>query len=384
MTSKTNAGETPLHLAAKSGHKEIVKWLLEQRTNVLVMDNNKMTAYDLAKNNFHYDVANMLADKTGKPHLNPNDMPKIHQIKTLKTEANDSDPERNDTHKKSMESPFVRPGSPTPKLSLQTPNLDNYSESSSDDSNLNKSRIKSAHLKAGNERVNSSELKNAAVTPNNLIVSQKDKNKTSSSSDSSSSSSSSSSDTEVENKNTVNKPSSVKSPIVNRPSSQKSNSNEKKGDLSDSDTEVPVANKKQIHMPVSVAKQKSDSDSESSSSSSTSDSDTISRSSSKISKNSSIRNVPNTGVKSLTPNKLGYVIDHNPSDSKRLSPFRPTSGRHQTSGTTTPAKSARDTQTATTSTANGSDQHNLNVQNVYDKFLNKKRDSIESAMEDLQ
>ena len=351
MQPKTNEGETPLHLAAKFGHINIVKWLIEHKTNALIMDNNKMTAYDLAKNNLHYEVANFLADLTGKPHVNPKDLPKIHQIKTKHTEAED-------------ESPIARPRSPTPKLFtpenqkanlLQNPDLDNYSDASSD-SNLNKSRTRPAR---DQERAKSAASSRKVASPQKL--------KTKSSSSSSSSSSSDSSDSDTEKKKTkspINNQSPLKKPQVQKDSSDSSLDSDKEkkkakspiNNRSDSDKEKKVASPKNYKVNKSSD---TESDSSSSSTSTSSDTDTISKSSkasSKASKNSLVVKNSNPGIKSLMPNNLGYVIDHNPSEEKRPNSYRPVSGKQQA----------------------------VESQNVNDKFSNKKRDSIESAFENLK
>lgn len=69
LQPKTNDGETPLHLAAKWGHLNIVKWLVDKKANLNIIDNSKSTAYDLAKTFQHYDVANYLAPLYGKPSI---------------------------------------------------------------------------------------------------------------------------------------------------------------------------------------------------------------------------------------------------------------------------------------------------------------------------
>ena len=46
---------------------DVVKWLVEHNINVNIYDNKKETAYDLAKKLQHYDIANYLAEPSGKP-----------------------------------------------------------------------------------------------------------------------------------------------------------------------------------------------------------------------------------------------------------------------------------------------------------------------------
>lgn len=50
-----------------SGNIEVVKWLVEHNINVNIIDNKKETAYDLAKKQHHFDIANYLAVPSGKP-----------------------------------------------------------------------------------------------------------------------------------------------------------------------------------------------------------------------------------------------------------------------------------------------------------------------------
>ncbi len=51
---------TPLHLAAKLGHKDIVQYLLEQNANTKAKDAANRTAYELALNGNHHAVAELL------------------------------------------------------------------------------------------------------------------------------------------------------------------------------------------------------------------------------------------------------------------------------------------------------------------------------------
>ena len=102
-----------------------------------------------------------------------------------------------------------------------------------------------------------------------------------------------------------------------------------------------------------IVKKESESESESDSSSS---SYTSSPTSSKISKNSSIAG--NKGIKSLTPNNLGYVVDRRPTSGS----YRPTSGKPQ-QHSATPDKSKNE---------------QADNQNTYNTLLNKKRDSTDN------
>ena len=46
---------------------DVVKWLVEHNINVNIYDNKKETAYDLAKKQCHFEIANYLAEPSGKP-----------------------------------------------------------------------------------------------------------------------------------------------------------------------------------------------------------------------------------------------------------------------------------------------------------------------------
>ena len=58
--AKDEAGETPLHLAARAGHKEIVEFLLTRKADVNVRDNDGDTPLHLAARMGEKDVAELL------------------------------------------------------------------------------------------------------------------------------------------------------------------------------------------------------------------------------------------------------------------------------------------------------------------------------------
>lgn len=67
LSPKTNEGKTPLHLAAMWGHVDIVKWLVQQRVNIDIIDNDRMTACDLARKNEQTEIEDFLANcSTGR------------------------------------------------------------------------------------------------------------------------------------------------------------------------------------------------------------------------------------------------------------------------------------------------------------------------------
>jgi ankyrin repeat protein len=67
LSPKTNEGKTPLHLAAMWGHVDIVKWLVQQRVNIDIIDNDRMTACDLARKNDQTEIEDFLANcSTGR------------------------------------------------------------------------------------------------------------------------------------------------------------------------------------------------------------------------------------------------------------------------------------------------------------------------------
>ena len=51
---------TPLHAASLGGHIEVVKYLISQGADPRIKLNNNQTAYDLANENNHQEVANYL------------------------------------------------------------------------------------------------------------------------------------------------------------------------------------------------------------------------------------------------------------------------------------------------------------------------------------
>ena len=53
-------GTTPMHIAAEHGYLEFVKVLLPYWENQLVQNKNNKTAIDIAEENGHHEIANLL------------------------------------------------------------------------------------------------------------------------------------------------------------------------------------------------------------------------------------------------------------------------------------------------------------------------------------
>ena len=61
-----NDGATALNLAARNGHVDVVKLLLNTKANVEAQDKNERTPLILAANNVHADVVKLLFNAKAK------------------------------------------------------------------------------------------------------------------------------------------------------------------------------------------------------------------------------------------------------------------------------------------------------------------------------
>ena len=57
----SKSGWTPIHLAARNGHIEIVKTLIQCTDNPNVPNNSGYTAYDLAQQFKHFEIMNLFS-----------------------------------------------------------------------------------------------------------------------------------------------------------------------------------------------------------------------------------------------------------------------------------------------------------------------------------
>ena len=59
---RSNTGSTTLHLAARSGHLNICKLIIENTLDINTVDNKDRTPKALAENNDHFEVAQLFVN----------------------------------------------------------------------------------------------------------------------------------------------------------------------------------------------------------------------------------------------------------------------------------------------------------------------------------
>jgi len=64
INEKSQTKCTPLHLASKNGHNDIVKFLLENKADIEAKDKDGKTALQLASAKGHQEIVNHLKSKT--------------------------------------------------------------------------------------------------------------------------------------------------------------------------------------------------------------------------------------------------------------------------------------------------------------------------------
>ena len=68
-TQVSRRESTPLHEAAREGHKDVVQMLLDEGADLNVEDKGGYTPFYMAFEHDHKDVEQLLLEKGAKPHL---------------------------------------------------------------------------------------------------------------------------------------------------------------------------------------------------------------------------------------------------------------------------------------------------------------------------